>query len=200
MIQCPGCDIVMDDRAILKVLSKDSKLKVRYQQVLINSFVECNNLLKWCPSPNCENVIKVPHVEAKTVTCSCGHSFCFVCVKDQHDPVRRSYFIWLSSRNSNFFLFLCRFVAHIWKSGSRNVLMIQKRPTGSKPIRKIVPNAKLPLKRMEDVIISRVPKLRVVTNFVGNAWDHGWSMVTPDGKDTFQIFLNYLLNKFTFPF
>ena len=51
--------------------------------------------------------------------------------------------------------------------------MIQKRPTGSKPIRKIVPNAKLPLKRMEDVIISRVPKLRVVTNFVGNVWDRG---------------------------
>ena len=105
MIQCPGCDIVMDDRAILKVLSKDSKLKVRYQQVLINSFVECNNLLKWCPSPNCENVIKVPHVEAKTVTCSCGHSFCFVCVKDQHDPVRKSYFIWLSSKNLKFFSF-----------------------------------------------------------------------------------------------
>ena len=90
MIQCPGCDIVMDDRAILKVLNKNSKLKVRYQQVLINSFVECNNLLKWCPSPNCENVIKVPHVEAKTVTCACGHSFCFVCIKDQHDPVRSS--------------------------------------------------------------------------------------------------------------
>ena len=51
--------------------------------------------------------------------------------------------------------------------------MIRKRPTGLKPIRKIVLNAKLPLKRMEDATISRVRKLRVVTNFVGNVWDHG---------------------------
>ena len=51
--------------------------------------------------------------------------------------------------------------------------MIQKRPTGSKLIQRTVPNAKLPLKRMEDVIILLVLKLRVVTNFVGNVWVHG---------------------------
>ena len=44
--------------------------------------------MRWCPAPNCTNAVKVSHVEAKPVTCRCGHKFCFACSENWHDPVR----------------------------------------------------------------------------------------------------------------
>lgn len=52
------------------------------------SRVQCNRLLRWCPSPDCSNAIKVAYVEAAPVTCRCGHTFCFACGENWHDPVR----------------------------------------------------------------------------------------------------------------
>ena len=55
----------------------------------INYFIfQCNRLMRWCPAPNCTNAVKVSHVEAKPVTCRCGHKFCFACSENWHDPVR----------------------------------------------------------------------------------------------------------------
>ncbi|VVC98096.1 unnamed protein product [Leptidea sinapis] len=48
----------------------------------------CNRLLRWCPSPDCSNAIKVAYVEAAPVTCRCTHTFCFACGENWHDPVR----------------------------------------------------------------------------------------------------------------
>ena len=52
------------------------------------SFFQCNRLMRWCSAPNCTNAVKVSHVEAKPVTCRCGHKFCFACSENWHDPVR----------------------------------------------------------------------------------------------------------------
>nr|XP_023028452.1 potential E3 ubiquitin-protein ligase ariadne-1-like [Leptinotarsa decemlineata] len=49
---------------------------------------QCNRLLRWCPSPDCSNAIKVQHVEALRVTCKCNHTFCFACGENWHDPVK----------------------------------------------------------------------------------------------------------------
>ncbi|KAI8434147.1 hypothetical protein MSG28_012272 [Choristoneura fumiferana] len=50
----------------------------------------CNRLLRWCPSPDCSNAIKVAYVDAAPVTCRCQHTFCFSCGENWHDPVRCS--------------------------------------------------------------------------------------------------------------
>jgi len=88
MIECPGsCNIVVDDQTVVTLIT-DPRVKLKYQHLITNSFVQCNRLLTWCPSPDCSNAIKVGHVEARPVKCRCGHIFCFKCSENWHDPVR----------------------------------------------------------------------------------------------------------------
>lgn len=82
-----GCDILVDDESIMNLIA-DPKVKLKYQQLITNSFVECNRLLHWCPSPDCGHVVKVSHFEVKPVTCVCGKYFCFACGENWHDPVQ----------------------------------------------------------------------------------------------------------------
>ncbi|XP_007906936.1 E3 ubiquitin-protein ligase arih1 isoform X3 [Callorhinchus milii] len=88
-ISCPahGCDILVDDNTVMRLIT-DSKVKLKYQHLITNSFVECNRLLKWCPAPDCHHVIKVQYPDAKPVRCKCGRQFCFNCAENWHDPVK----------------------------------------------------------------------------------------------------------------
>jgi len=87
MIECPGdCKIIVDDKMVIALLD-DPRVRVKYQQLITDSFVQCNRLIRWCPSPDCSNAIKVQQAEAKLVTCDCGHSFCFGCAENWHEPV-----------------------------------------------------------------------------------------------------------------
>lgn len=89
MIECPGstCDILVDDQTVMKLV-RDPKIKLKYQHLITNSFVQCNRLMKWCSAPDCSNAVKVNHVEPRPVKCRCGHVFCFSCSEAWHDPVR----------------------------------------------------------------------------------------------------------------
>lgn len=82
-----GCDILVDDVTVMKLIT-DPKVKLKYQHLITNSFVECNRLLRWCPAPDCGHVIKVQHFDCKPVQCACGHTFCFACGENWHDPVK----------------------------------------------------------------------------------------------------------------
>lgn len=59
-IACAGhnCPILMDDETVLQLV-RDSKVKSRYQQVIVNNFVLCNKQMRWCPSPDCSLAIRV---------------------------------------------------------------------------------------------------------------------------------------------
>ncbi|XP_077284873.1 E3 ubiquitin-protein ligase ariadne-1 isoform X1 [Arctopsyche grandis] len=83
----PACDILVDDANVMKLV-RDPKVKLKYQHLITNSFVECNRLLRWCPSPDCNNAVKVQYVEPQPVTCKCSHTFCFSCGENWHDPVK----------------------------------------------------------------------------------------------------------------
>lgn len=45
--------------------------------------------MKWCPSPGCNYAVKVDILEkhGRSVTCKCGHTFCFQCSGNAHDPL-----------------------------------------------------------------------------------------------------------------
>jgi ariadne-1 len=81
------CNILVDDATVMRLV-RDTKVKLKYQRLITNSFVQCSSLLRWCPSPDCNNAIKVHYLEARPVTCKCTHTFCFACGKNWHDPVK----------------------------------------------------------------------------------------------------------------
>lgn len=82
-----GCDILVDDVTVANLVT-DARVRVKYQQLITNSFVECNQLLRWCPSVDCTYAVKVPYAEPRRVHCKCGHVFCFACGENWHDPVK----------------------------------------------------------------------------------------------------------------
>jgi hypothetical protein len=69
-------------------LIEDPTVKLKYQHLITNSFVECNRLMRWCPAPDCTNAIKVQYFDAQLVKCLCSHQFCFGCGELWHDPVK----------------------------------------------------------------------------------------------------------------
>ncbi|CAG0901879.1 unnamed protein product [Cyprideis torosa] len=87
-IPCPAsaCDVLLDDLTVMKLV-KDSRVRLRHQHLITNSFVQCNRQLKWCPAPDCNFCIKLDDPGPRSVQCQCGHIFCFRCVRSYHEPV-----------------------------------------------------------------------------------------------------------------
>eukprot|EP01102_Stenamoeba_stenopodia_P016341 TRINITY_DN5702_c0_g1_i2.p1 TRINITY_DN5702_c0_g1~~TRINITY_DN5702_c0_g1_i2.p1 ORF type:complete len:765 (-),score=168.92 TRINITY_DN5702_c0_g1_i2:88-2382(-) len=89
-IKCPGvkCSRVIDEYTVLQ-LTNSAEVKERFNQNLINSFVDQNPLVKWCPSPNCEYAIILKDFvleHNESVRCKCSRYFCFRCGEEGHAP------------------------------------------------------------------------------------------------------------------
>jgi ariadne-1 len=52
----------------------------------LESFVSNNKKLRWCPGPNCENIIEVLGLAEVDVNCKCRLTFCFNCENETHTP------------------------------------------------------------------------------------------------------------------
>lgn len=81
------CDMLIDDQTVLPLVT-DRRVKLRYQQLITNSYVECNKQMRWCPKPECGHAIKVTYPEFQPVKCVCGTVFCFLCGDSWHEPVK----------------------------------------------------------------------------------------------------------------
>ena len=60
MIECPEtkCHTIVDEPTLMSIVT-DSKIKLKYQKLIIDHYVQCNKLVKWCSAPDCSYVIKV---------------------------------------------------------------------------------------------------------------------------------------------
>jgi ariadne-1 len=59
----------------------------KYARFVISSFVEDNDNVKWCPTPNCGNAVSAELITGITeVQCVCGYRFCFRCHREAHAP------------------------------------------------------------------------------------------------------------------
>ncbi|PAV60012.1 hypothetical protein WR25_18057 isoform B [Diploscapter pachys] len=88
-IQCiaSNCRLLIEDEKVLHYVT-DPKIRAVYEKLQINSYVETNRLLKWCPTADCGRAIKVQQSEARPVLCeSCRQRFCFGCSYEWHEPV-----------------------------------------------------------------------------------------------------------------
>ncbi|GAQ81569.1 hypothetical protein KFL_000840120 [Klebsormidium nitens] len=82
------CNAICDEEKVLKLVAEADPLAVdRYERSLLESYIEDNSKVKWCPSvPHCGNALRVegePYVE---VQCTCGLTFCFNCGLEAHSP------------------------------------------------------------------------------------------------------------------
>lgn len=81
------CNMLVDDQTVLPLIT-DPKVKIRYQQLITNSYVECNKQMRWCPKPECGHAVKVIYPEFQPVKCVCDTKFCFLCGDNWHEPVK----------------------------------------------------------------------------------------------------------------
>ncbi|KVI01962.1 Zinc finger, C6HC-type, partial [Cynara cardunculus var. scolymus] len=82
------CFAICDEAIIRNLVSKrHPDLAEKFDRFLLESYIEDNKMVKWCPStPHCGNAIRVEEDEFCEVECSCGNQFCFSCLCEAHSP------------------------------------------------------------------------------------------------------------------
>mmetsp|Transcript_33556 Transcript_33556/g.44297 ORF Transcript_33556/g.44297 Transcript_33556/m.44297 type:complete len:506 (+) Transcript_33556:306-1823(+) len=82
---CPEhkCPRIVTEEIFQEFLSQEALTK--YQQFSLDSFVDINRTLRWCPGAGCPKAVKAP-VQAAHVQCTCGCAFCFKCAEESHAP------------------------------------------------------------------------------------------------------------------
>lgn len=82
------CNAICDEGRIRNLVSsRDPNLAERFEQFLLESYIDDNKMVKWCPSvPHCGNAIRVEVDEYCEVECACGQQFCFSCSSEAHSP------------------------------------------------------------------------------------------------------------------
>ncbi|KAL5558112.1 hypothetical protein UlMin_034323 [Ulmus minor] len=89
-IQCMAhqCYAICDEAKVrILVSGRDPSLAEKFDRFLLESYIEDNRKVKWCPSvPHCGNAIHLDDYELCEVECSCGLQFCFSCSSEAHSP------------------------------------------------------------------------------------------------------------------
>ncbi|XP_054786647.1 probable E3 ubiquitin-protein ligase ARI2 isoform X2 [Prosopis cineraria] len=82
------CNAICDEAVVRTLVSKkDPDVAEKFDRFLLESYIEDNKRVKWCPSiPHCGNAIRVEDDELCEVECSCGLQFCFSCLSETHSP------------------------------------------------------------------------------------------------------------------
>lgn len=91
-IKCPGdaCNKTIDVKSLDLLLTSD--LTDRYHELLMRTYVDDRENLKWCPAPNCVYAIECGVKKrdlnriVPTVQCECRYNFCFGCTLADHQP------------------------------------------------------------------------------------------------------------------
>ncbi|KAH8497694.1 hypothetical protein H0E87_017322 [Populus deltoides] len=89
-IQCMAhrCSAICDEAIVRNLVSRrHPNLAEKFDRFLLESYIEDNKMVKWCPSiPHCGKAIRVEEDEFCEVECSCGLQFCFSCLSEAHSP------------------------------------------------------------------------------------------------------------------
>ncbi|XP_021599339.1 probable E3 ubiquitin-protein ligase ARI2 isoform X2 [Manihot esculenta] len=82
------CNAICDEAIVRNLVSKKHPdLAEKFDRFLLESYIEDNKMVKWCPStPHCGNAIRIEEDECCEVECSCSLQFCFSCLSEAHSP------------------------------------------------------------------------------------------------------------------
>ncbi|CAI9116644.1 OLC1v1017842C1 [Oldenlandia corymbosa var. corymbosa] len=82
------CYAICDEEIVRNLVSlRDPDLAEKFDRFLLESYIDDNTRVKWCPSiPHCGNAIRVDDDEYREVECACGIEFCFSCTSEAHSP------------------------------------------------------------------------------------------------------------------
>ncbi|KAK9942323.1 hypothetical protein M0R45_007994 [Rubus argutus] len=82
------CNAICDEAVVRNLVSKSHpNLAEKFDRFLLESYIEDNKRVKWCPStPHCGNAIRVEDDLFCEIECSCGLQFCFRCSLQAHSP------------------------------------------------------------------------------------------------------------------
>lgn len=81
------CGVVCDEDKVCSLLARDTNLLKLYERTHLNSYVEDNAHVRFCPSvPWCERAVQVDGDPFCEPECVCGCVFCFKCGKEPHSP------------------------------------------------------------------------------------------------------------------
>lgn len=91
-IKCPeyNCSFVIPDTLLLTFISVSRvvELRKRRQELALLS----SGLMKWCPNRKCSHALRVTNsLEATSISCICGITFCFNCLTNAHWPLSCDY-------------------------------------------------------------------------------------------------------------
>ncbi|KAL7156716.1 hypothetical protein ABFS83_02G027300 [Erythranthe nasuta] len=88
MCMAHKCNAICDEAIIKDLVSvKHPDLAEKFDRFLLESYIEDNKMVKWCPSiPHCGNAIRIESDKFCEVECSCGLQFCFNCLSEAHSP------------------------------------------------------------------------------------------------------------------
>ncbi|XP_019174752.1 PREDICTED: probable E3 ubiquitin-protein ligase ARI2 [Ipomoea nil] len=82
------CNAICDEGKIRDLVrARDQELAEKFDHFLLESYIDDNKQVKWCPStPHCGNAIRLECDECCEVECACGLQFCFGCSSETHSP------------------------------------------------------------------------------------------------------------------
>ncbi|KAI4295569.1 hypothetical protein L6164_035603 [Bauhinia variegata] len=82
------CNAICDEAVVRTLVSKKQPdMAEKFERFLLESYIEDNKRVKWCPStPHCGNAIRIEDDQLCEVECSCGLQFCFSCLSEAHSP------------------------------------------------------------------------------------------------------------------
>ncbi|XP_010941706.1 probable E3 ubiquitin-protein ligase ARI2 isoform X1 [Elaeis guineensis] len=82
------CNAICDEAVVRSLVrERHPDTADRFDRFLLESYIEDNNMVKWCPSkPHCGNAIRVEGDIYCEVECTCGLQFCFNCLLESHSP------------------------------------------------------------------------------------------------------------------
>ena len=82
------CHAICNENKVRQLVAPvDPQAAERFEQSLLESYIDDNSKVKWCPSvPHCGNAICVDGDPFCELQCTCSEQFCFNCLEKPHSP------------------------------------------------------------------------------------------------------------------